>query len=394
MRLRRPQHSKHRRSRARARRADNTVSVLPVSAGASSGPGSSDPVPAKLLAAARRPAYNARVVKVRVDGDELLCVIGDEGGSAAAWYTAVRQYAELAPTSLLVERHLPRGLWAVALRRSDNLLLCVSLLCTPSEQRAAARKLLRAARSFGWIPTPVPMPLVPLARASESAAAALSAHPIRTTLAAAGTVLAGSAGAFAALGILPFSAPSAPTAAPQTQLSQPQPQGNPVSHGGTSPKHRSVSAHPAVTPHSSTSVATRPRPAPSPSSSAAAPSRSPSPSTSERSPKPPASPSPSPSTSPSPRPSPTPSPSPSTSPSSTPSIKPPVKKSWPPQLRSPAATRCPSRSSGCGAQRPRGYAGSDQRRDARDLPHARLEVSGQGQIRPDYYNMQVIRRRS
>src|SRR5215469_6473562 len=146
-------------------------------------------VPAELLAVARRPAYNGSVVKVSVSGEDLLCVIGDEGGRPADWYAVLRAYVERAPW-VPPQCQLPRGLRAMAIHDHHEVLLCVSVMCTAAEQKAAVRKLVRAARRHDWLPAALPRWLVPLAAAWDSARGRVSAHPGRSALAAAGALIA------------------------------------------------------------------------------------------------------------------------------------------------------------------------------------------------------------
>ncbi len=390
MRRRRPQHSKHGRAQRPARRADRGVSARPA-ARTTAGRGSfadlfaSASVPAELFAVARRPTYHGRVVKVSVAGDDVLCLIGDEGGSPADWYAALCEYAQREPASSFVERHLPRGLRAVALRAPGKVLLCVSLLCTATEQKAAARRLLRAARKLGWFPAPVPAPL-----------GRTSAHRLRASVAVGGTLVVGSAGVFTVLWLLHSAAPTAPVAGPQPQLflSQPsQPHATVVSHSHGKHKRQSANWQPVPSPHSSKAAAWRPSPTPSPStrSSSATPSRSSSPGPPRNSPSPnprPSSSSPS-SRPPSPRPSPSPSsPSPSWTPSPNPSSSPLTRPTWSPTLQpgggwsssSPltglTAARCWASPSGCGTPGQAGSAGGghfrlglgNDERDYRALP--------------------------
>lgn len=273
-------------------------------------------MPAELLEAARRFAYKVSVVKVRVAGDDVLCVIGDEGGSPGEWFVALREYAERPPTAQLEERQLPRGLWAVALRQ-HGVLICVSVLRTAAEQKAAASRLLRAARRERWVPAAVPALLAPAVAGWDSAIAWFSARPARAALALVGAVAA-AAVLVTTLGVLPASSHKAPFSVPPPKagIGQ-QPQAS-RSHGSRASHRRRRHRLVAVPVH-----ARRPGPglSPVPPSASASPSARPSPTPSRLSAS--ATPSRSPSTSPSPSPdsSASASPSPSTSRSSKPTAR-------------------------------------------------------------------------
>ena len=55
-------------------------------------PGSSaQPVPPTLLAAAAEPAQQGSPVRLAVEGDDVIAVIGDEGGDPREWWSAIRR---------------------------------------------------------------------------------------------------------------------------------------------------------------------------------------------------------------------------------------------------------------------------------------------------------------
>jgi hypothetical protein len=51
------------------------------------------PVPAPLLAAALEPSRNGSPVRLAVDGEDVIAVIGDEGGNPREWWAAIHQLA-------------------------------------------------------------------------------------------------------------------------------------------------------------------------------------------------------------------------------------------------------------------------------------------------------------
>lgn len=51
------------------------------------------PVPASLLAAALEPGRNGSPVRLAVDGEDVIAVIGDEGGNPGEWWAAIHQLA-------------------------------------------------------------------------------------------------------------------------------------------------------------------------------------------------------------------------------------------------------------------------------------------------------------
>jgi hypothetical protein len=50
-------------------------------------------VPPPLLAAAVQPGRNGSPVRLAVDGEDVIAVIGDEGGNPSEWWAAISQLA-------------------------------------------------------------------------------------------------------------------------------------------------------------------------------------------------------------------------------------------------------------------------------------------------------------
>ncbi len=67
-----------------------TVSAVPP---VSAVPEPAAPVPASLLAAASDPRRGGIPVRVAVDDNEVIAVIGGEGGDPGEWWTAIRRLA-------------------------------------------------------------------------------------------------------------------------------------------------------------------------------------------------------------------------------------------------------------------------------------------------------------
>jgi len=73
-----------------------TVSAVPP---VSAVPEPAAPVPASLLAAASDPRRSGIPVRVAVDGNEVIAVIGGDGGDPGEWWTAIRRLAARSGTA-------------------------------------------------------------------------------------------------------------------------------------------------------------------------------------------------------------------------------------------------------------------------------------------------------
>jgi hypothetical protein len=69
------------------------AALSPQSALRSQPPSPSQPVPTSLLAAAADPRPDGSAVRLAVGGNDLIVVIGDEGGNPREWWAAIQRLA-------------------------------------------------------------------------------------------------------------------------------------------------------------------------------------------------------------------------------------------------------------------------------------------------------------